>query len=1083
MKKRHRKTLRGTVLFTTVAVMALLILFLMGALMLASASNNRAHKSYATSQASYTAKAAIDSFIKAMQEQGAIAASIEEIAEPKGGSPTGIEIDVQMNDPSLGTIGYVNKDGNFVPNKIYAENVGGNEYEYVNEDTGESLVKSGGAVSGAKWVKLDKVKISAAARVGTIGGGEIETVTAYIRKMAGGKTEIENNNAPSVKGIQMTGSAGFPAGKQITGGLGVNLSDSTGLGVTQTRNQMSIDTSLSFINSDLIWKTSDSQIRILTPNPAPGQEADIPYSQTVINGSVQLDNNSWINLDYKMPDGYNNNDPSWSNKEVPYVYVDGAINATQIAVKRVGSTEAVPFNLFCGTFAGKDCNNFTMQSTNLYLMDPYSPSETYKVSTDLSDNGKKPEDRTSTVTVVKGDNYICGTHSTLSGWAYSVVNGTTSASTMGGSIFCNGNLHLKRITIDGDVRVEGDCEIEEETVKINGRLIVGGKLYGAGAAKLEPGKGKFVGQPKLETADAVYKTVENLHVDAGMADLSNYQALKASDYRVNYIKWVPSEHMKSETTTNESGIEETRNISVDIFGNEADANTTIYYRWDDGIVLDSTTLEMAKVIGTESYNTLAENTTFQELVGEKINHQAYYEMGESEDPSHIDVTLKDGDNFFYYAVPAVSGENIVASGTSADVNATFYINQNDKSIITQDEYNALNVEVTPAHYVRCDIDGNPTGEDADQNAYTYYINNDPTKWTYNESEAKVPTGESVAQDSPLPSDIKSIYPKDMTREAIYGVRDPQAPDKSGFREADSSTKIVTTLKEARKSLGLNVDGSLNTDNYPTSFGKGDSIDLSSLNVAIENGTVKDSSVFSKSTSETAPSKGFATISKSCILKGRMVYNANDSLKTDVGNENLTILGDYQKVNNSNSDFRPIYIRPTDNNPLYIVLDNVTFANPSIALIVDRTDGTGEVYFVVRGDLQTNDKCLIIPSDYGKAPFDYTKSWGITYYGEVGSTINIANESTLVGCFKMPQTDFKCNVSGQIPVKYKGENSNDYEDVTPTIVGNALFKSIDATNNFVNSYTATGNGNNGGLNGSKTVLTKVGYFDIMYMSAS
>jgi len=332
MKKRHRKTLRGTVLFTTVAVMALLILFLMGALMLASASNNRAHKSYATSQASYTAKAAIDSFIKAMQEQGAIAASIEEIAEPKGGSPTGIEIDVQMNDPSLGTIGYVNKDGNFVPNKIYAENVGGNEYEYVNEDTGESLVKSGGAVSGAKWVKLDKVKISAAARVGTIGGGEIETVTAYIRKMAGGKTEIENNNAPSVKGIQMTGSAGFPAGKQITGGLGVNLSDSTGLGVTQTRNQMSIDTSLSFINSDLIWKTSDSQIRILTPNPAPGQEADIPYSQTVINGSVQLDNNSWINLDYKMPDGYNNNDPSWSNNEVPYVYVDGAINATQIAV-------------------------------------------------------------------------------------------------------------------------------------------------------------------------------------------------------------------------------------------------------------------------------------------------------------------------------------------------------------------------------------------------------------------------------------------------------------------------------------------------------------------------------------------------------------------------------------------------------------------------------------------------------------------------------------------------------------------------------------------------------------------------------
>ena len=39
MKKRHRKTRRGTVLFTTVSVMALLIIFLMGTLVLASASN------------------------------------------------------------------------------------------------------------------------------------------------------------------------------------------------------------------------------------------------------------------------------------------------------------------------------------------------------------------------------------------------------------------------------------------------------------------------------------------------------------------------------------------------------------------------------------------------------------------------------------------------------------------------------------------------------------------------------------------------------------------------------------------------------------------------------------------------------------------------------------------------------------------------------------------------------------------------------------------------------------------------------------------------------------------------------------
>ena len=83
---------------------------------------------------------------------------------------------------------------------------------------------------------------------------------------------------------------------------------------------------------------------------------------------------------------------------------------------------------------------------------------------------------------------------------------------------------------------------------------------------------------------------------------------------------------------------------------------------------------------------------------------------------------------------------------------------------------------------------------------------------------------------------------------------------------------------------------------------------------------------------------------------------------------------------------------------------------------------------------------------------------------------------------MPQTDFKAHVRGQMNVKYTGENGLTIDD-KPVIVGNALFKSVDATNDFVNFYTATGGGNGGNNGGSKTILTKVGYFDVMYMSAS
>ena len=105
MKKELKRSFRGTVLFTTVSVMALLIIFLMGTLVLASASNSRAHKSYATSQASYTARAAVDSFIRAMSDKPEIAAAVEGLAD--GGN---FEVELSFNragaaDRSLGVIG------------------------------------------------------------------------------------------------------------------------------------------------------------------------------------------------------------------------------------------------------------------------------------------------------------------------------------------------------------------------------------------------------------------------------------------------------------------------------------------------------------------------------------------------------------------------------------------------------------------------------------------------------------------------------------------------------------------------------------------------------------------------------------------------------------------------------------------------------------------------------------------------------------------------------------------------------------------------------------------------------------------
>ena len=114
MKTEKKKTLRGSVLFTVVCVMALLIIFLTGTLALASAAGNRAHKSYSTSQANYTARAAIDSFTTAMSRDLGLEAAVESLSS---GGQTSMHPKVVINDKTLGEVGYFN--GNtWVPDRI-----------------------------------------------------------------------------------------------------------------------------------------------------------------------------------------------------------------------------------------------------------------------------------------------------------------------------------------------------------------------------------------------------------------------------------------------------------------------------------------------------------------------------------------------------------------------------------------------------------------------------------------------------------------------------------------------------------------------------------------------------------------------------------------------------------------------------------------------------------------------------------------------------------------------------------------------------------------------------------------------------
>ena len=60
------RKVKGTVLFTVVVVMMVLVVFLMGALALAATANQRAANTYSTAQTQATARAGVDAIISAM---------------------------------------------------------------------------------------------------------------------------------------------------------------------------------------------------------------------------------------------------------------------------------------------------------------------------------------------------------------------------------------------------------------------------------------------------------------------------------------------------------------------------------------------------------------------------------------------------------------------------------------------------------------------------------------------------------------------------------------------------------------------------------------------------------------------------------------------------------------------------------------------------------------------------------------------------------------------------------------------------------------------------------------------------------
>lgn len=1051
MKIENKKTLKGSVLFTTVAVMSLLIIFLMGTLMLATASNHRAHKSYSTSQASYTARAAIDSFMTAMQRQPEVAAAVEHLSSTPGEKIYPeirfVSQDGSGEDLSLGRIGYYDDHGNWVDNEIVVESTGETKYVFMpNPDNPSStdLVQK----------QVEIVKISATARVGK----EEETVAAYISKMPG-KSENINPGDTKLKGLQLVGGANFPTGKNITGGLGVNLS-SNKIEKIEFQNDTNIDTSLAFLNGDIVAKTSTFRINIEVPKSDNGT-LSYPLSQTVVRGSLYVKNDNLVHVTSVGDTGNYEYMKTWTDKQIPYLYVNGVLGGpetTNNLIKYDGQAGAkgnayLPFNLFVGTmyYPGGQLN---LGGANVYMMDEADATKSYEFT---RENDVR--------TVAVGHNLVGNTGTSLFRWSSSVVNkNEMSGEKSSGNIYCNGNLTLNKPNIQGDVRVKGDLTLIGD-VNIEGKVVVGGTLYDAHMNNLNVTGGIYatnVSNSKVEWNGTANVLVPGpiIHVEQGGASISSekvfnvridnepvegeeYRTVAIDDsFKVNYLAWDTSKMLIDGYKVNPYG---------EKYENQDEISGILYYDWADNFeynaenkervlklneAIAQSTVETANL----NYNYILEDATNSLLKDMKTNNWLKIDSAQ---------TAVDVQDDFYYGYPkniSPDLENPVLIPTNervAEGVTELYYDVKSGTVLSKDETDTG----SKLYYITY-----PEGDHMDtttESPYTWWFN-DANDYVTNEEE--IPTYEVNVGGgggiNPLSSSgftVNTIYPNNMTRESVYGKEEVTGNDL--LMATLDRTKLVANLGESRKELGMDVATGEVLD---TGEGNTDA-----LRKAISNIT----KVYSDTTID--------TITEDCILRGSITGTGpNKEIVIDTTSDLTTIVFDGANIRESNIIFR----RASNAKKLNIIFtgsENRFFKST----IIPYTQGVGGWTAPDYSHIKYNDK------------------WGITYYsypvnGLTENTVDIISDNgcTLFGSFKAPYANLIANVRGLKSMSYEAENGQIYNNCYPTIVGNALLRSADVQNDFEILYTEAESAGAGG-GGAASIKTAVGYFDVAYYGAS
>lgn len=493
----------GSVLFTVIVVMMVLVVFLMGTLGLASAANKRAQNSYTSSQAQYTARMAVESVLAAMQNDYVVAKTVNDLATGKmGENSIPVEIDTSQLYPK--DAGSIAAYGTVTSCTIERA---GQDYYYVDN----------------KWIGRDMIKITATAQLGS----QENTVSAYIMKK---DTTIKpiNNPGGGGGGLVAAGAAKFGTKVSVFGGAGINLGNRwRNVDPADALRGYSYDEHANYASSDSAGGTAwEAPFVVNGSYSAPGAGASLVFPE--LGSGFTFWGNFYFNNQIAITSGNlavlnAGSSAALNYTDIPYIYVEKTLSITNGA-KGVNVTNKIPLNILCG--------NTSIITTdpiyaNLYMMNDNTP-DSEKVEKQVY----WPEFK-----IEKYANYInFNGGSLLSNWTYRLINGRDDPTEhVGGSIYAQDELCIdadnQKGVVEGNLVVDDDLLISTQEFVVEGDLVVKGKLKITNGRVKVGGKFYHDNQAGDDYTDKVFKADGSTKLEPSAYDSSKgYPSYMTREY-------------------------------------------------------------------------------------------------------------------------------------------------------------------------------------------------------------------------------------------------------------------------------------------------------------------------------------------------------------------------------------------------------------------------------------------------------------------------------------------------------------------------------------------------------------------------